>query len=251
MMSFRAGVFPTALKIAKVIPVYKNKGSPLSCSNYRPISLLSNIDKIFEKIIYKRLHNFLLENNILSPRQFGLRKSHSTSHAVLSIVQKITDALEAGKFAYAIFIDLEKAFDTVDHSILLDKLQHYGIRGSPLNLLKSYLSGRSQFVSVSGVNSPTSLIKHGVPQGSVLGPLLFLVYINDLSRAVRHGDVLHYADDTNLLHTNHSLPLLQKLCNKDLNHLCFWLSANKISLNASKTEFLCFKPFTNKYNVKY
>ena len=250
-LSFTTGVFPSALKVAKVVAVYKNKGSPLLCSNYRPISLLSNIDKIYEKILYNRLHSFLTKHNILFPQQFGFRKSHSTSHAVLSISQKIYDALESGKFAYAVFIDLEKAFDTVDHSILLEKLNHYGIRGLPLALLKSYLSDRSQFVSISGVNSSSSKIKYGVPQGSVLGPLLFLIYINDLSRAVRHGDVLHFADDTNLLHINSSLPLLQKLCQKDLRHLCSWLNANKISLNASKTEFLCFKPFTNNDNVKY
>ena len=241
-LSFTSGVFPSALKIAKVVAVYKNKGSPLMCSNYRPISLLSNIDKIFVKVLYKRLHNFLSKHNVLFPQQFGFRKSHSTSHAVLSITQKLFDALDSGKFAYAVFIDLEKAFDTVDHSILLDKLHHYGIRGLPLSLLKSYLSDRSQFVSVSGVNSSTTAVKHGVPQGSVLGPLLFLIYINDLSRAIRHGDVLHFADDTNLLHINYSLPLLQKLCEKDLRQLCVWLNANKISLNASKTEFLCFRP---------
>ena len=247
-LSFTTGVFPTALKLAKVIAVYKNKGSPLRCSNYRPISLLSNIDKIYEKILYKRLHNFLTQHNILNPRQFGFRKSYSTAHALLAITQKLSDALDSGKFAYAVFVDLEKAFDTVDHSILLKKLHHYGIRGVPFKLLKSYLSERSQFVSISGVNSSHSKIKHGVPQGSVLGPLLFLIYINDLSRAIKYGDVFHFADDTNLLHINRSLPLLQKLCQKDLRHLCSWLYANKISLNASKTEFLTFKP---KNNHKY
>ena len=229
---------------------FKNKGYSLQCSNYRPISLLSNIDKIYEKILYKRLHNFLSHHKILNPQQFGFRKSHSTSHTLLSITQKLYDALDSGKFAYAVFIDLEKAFDTVDHSILLKKLDHYGIRGVPLLLLKSYLSERSQFVSISGANSAPSKIKHGVPQGSVLGPLLFLIYINDLSRAIHHGDVFHFADDTNMLHMHHSLPLLQKLCQKDLNHLCTWLSANKISLNASKTEFLVFRPsnISNKYS---
>ena len=133
------------------------------CSNYRPISLLSNIDKIFEKILYKRLQSFLSKHKILFSQQFGFRKSYSTSHAVLSITQKIYDALESGKFAYAVFVDLQKAFDTVDHSILLSKLEHYGIRGLPLSLFKSYLSGRTQFVSVSGVSSSSSIVKHGVP----------------------------------------------------------------------------------------
>ena len=126
-LSFTTGVFPSALKIAKVTPVFKNKGSPLFCSNYRPISLLSNLDKIYERIIYKRLHAFLTHHNILSPQQFGFRKSYSTFHAVLSITQKLYDALKSDKFAYAVFIDLEKAFDTVDHSMLLSKLHHYGM----------------------------------------------------------------------------------------------------------------------------
>ena len=164
-LSFTTGVFPSALKIAKVTPVFKNKGSPLICSNYRPISLLSNIDKIYEKIIYKRLHAFLTHHNILFPQQFGFRKSYSTLHAVLSISQKLYNALDSGKFAYAVFIDLEKAFDTVDHKILLSKLNHYGIRGTTLNLLKSYLSDRFQFVSLSGADSSTSPIKHGVLKG--------------------------------------------------------------------------------------
>ena len=246
-LSFSTGVFPSCLKVAKVIPVFK-KDSPLLCNNYRPISLLSNLDKIYEKILYRQLYSFFSRHNILSKQQFGFRKSFSTIHALLTITQKLYDALDSGKFATAVFIDLEKAFDTVDHKILLAKLNNYGIRGIPLSLLRSYLSGRSQYVHVSGATSSTSIIHHGVPQGSVLGPLLFLIYINDLSRAIINGDVHHFADDTNLLHISNTLLRLQKKCQYDLNTLSCWLSANKISLNAGKTEYILFKPSNRNYN---
>ena len=245
-LSFSDGIFPDILKLAKVIPVFKNKGSTLECSNYRPISLLSNVEKIFEKIIYKRTYSFLNRNNVLYNYQFGFRRSFSTSHALMSISQSIYDALDKGNFACALFIDLEKAFDTVDHSILSAKLLHYGIRGTALNLFSSYLKNRKQFVSVSGANSETSNNKHGVPQGSVLGPLLFLIYINDLHRTIWHGKVYHFADDTNLLHVHKSIKSLQHKCQSDINHLRFWLQANKISINASKTEYIIFTPKRKK-----
>lgn len=251
-LSFSSGVFPDLLKIAKVIALFK-KGSPLDCSNYRPISLLSNVEKIFEKIIFKRLYNFIKHNNILFFRQFGFRKSFSTSHALMSITQLISNALDQGNFACALFIDLEKAFDTVDHIILLRKLSHYGIRGHSLELFSSYLSNRKQIVSLSGISSCSNIIKHGVPQGSVLGPLLFLIYINDLFHAIKFGEVHHFADDTNLLHVNKNLKHLQKACQSDIKRLCYWLNANKISMNTSKTEYIIFKPrrkSTHNFNFK-
>ena len=170
--SFSTGIFPNNLKLAKVIPIHKN-GSKLELTNYRPISLFSNIDTIFEKLLYKRVYGFLDNNTALYEKQFGFRKSYSTSQALLNISQKIMDALDKGNYTCEVFIDLQKAFDTVDHEILLKKLSHYGICGTALSLFRSYLTDRKQFVSLGGVNSAGKVIKHGVPQGSVLGPLLF------------------------------------------------------------------------------
>ena len=200
-LSFSTGIYPNNLKIAKIIPVFKNKGSNLQCNNYRPISLLSNINKIFEKLMYTRLYNFLDIHNCIYNLQFGFREKHSTNHALFSITEKIREALDNNNFACGIFIDLQKAFDTVDHNILLQKLNHYGIRGIANNWFNSYLSNRTQFVSINGFQSKTKNISIGVPQGSVLGPLLFLIYINDLNVAINYAIVHHFADDTNLLIT--------------------------------------------------
>ena len=152
-MSFATGVYPDKLKIAKVIPIFKNKGDQLQVSNYRPISLLSNINKIFEKLVYSRLYSFLNLHNCIYELQFGFRAKHSTNHALLSLTEMIREALDNSNFACGIFIDLQKAFDTVDHEILLNKLEYYGIRGLANNWFKSYLSNRQQFVSINGFNS--------------------------------------------------------------------------------------------------
>ena len=240
-MSFATGVYPDKLKIAKVIPIFKNKGEQLLVSNYRPISLLSNVNKIFEKIVYSRLYSFLNLHNCIFELQFGFRAKHSTNHALLSITEMIREALDNSNFACGIFIDLQKAFDTVDHQILLKKLEHYGIRGIANNWFKSYLSNRKQFVSINGFNSKEQSMKYGVPQGSVLGPLLFLIYINDLNKAIKYSTVHHFSDDTNLLVVGKNLQDIQKQINLDLKSLCKWLRANKISLNTSKTELILFR----------
>ncbi|XP_057290769.1 uncharacterized protein LOC130613442 [Hydractinia symbiolongicarpus] len=189
-LSFTSGIFPSNLKTARVIPIHK-KGSKLELTNYRPISLLSNIDKIFEKLIYKRVYGFLEANNVLYKQQFGFRKNYSTCQSLMNISQKIMDALDKGNYACGVFIDLQKAFDTVDHEILLTKLHHYGIRGNALSLFRSYLIGRQQFVSLNGARSANNLARHGVPQGSVLGPLLFLIYKNDLNCAINYSMASH------------------------------------------------------------
>ncbi|MEO2220739.1 MAG: reverse transcriptase family protein, partial [Nitrosopumilus sp.] len=240
-LSFATGIYPLKLKIAKVIPIFKNKGDPLNFSNYRPISLLSNINKIFEKLIYSRLYSFLNLHNFIYDLQFGFRAKHSTNHALISLTENIREALDDGKFACGIFIDLQKAFDTVDHHILLKKLEYYGIKGRANEWFHSYLTDRQQYVCINGFDSKPLTMKYGVPQGSVLGPLLFLIYINDLHKAIKHSTTLHFADDTNLLATNESIKKLQKQVNLDLRFLCKWLRANKISLNASKTELLLFR----------
>ena len=174
-------------------------------------------------------------------RQFGFRNNHSTTHALIDITEKIRSALDKGIFACGIYINLQKAFDTVNHSILMDKLEYYGIQGVPKMWLESFLIGRHQFTHIKDRSSNKLPITHGVPQGSVLGPLLFLLYINDLHKAIQHSSVHHFADDTNLLYTNNSLKKINKHINHDIKHLCQWLRSNKISLNASKTEIIIFK----------
>ena len=247
-MSFATGSYPDKLKMAKVIPVYKNKGDQLLVSNYRPISLLSNINKIFEKLVYSRLYSFLNLHNCIYELQFGFRTNHSTNHALFSLTEEIRKALDSNNFACGIFIDLQKAFDTVDHQILLRKLEHYGIRGIANDWFKSYLLNRQQFVSINGFDSKKQNIKLGVPQGSVLGPLLFLIYINDLHQSVKFSTTHHFADDTNLLIIDKTIKQIQKKINIDLKLLCGWLKANKISLNASKTELIIFRDPKKKIN---
>ena len=179
-MSFTSGVFPSALKIAKVVPVHK-KDSKLDFSNYQPISLLSDLDKILEKLMYTGILKFLNNNTLLHLLQFGFRQNYSTMHALISLTETIRKYLDEGKFACGIFADLQKAFGMVEHDILLTKLEHYGVRGLANDWFKSYLSDRKQFVSINGHDSNLAFVLYGVPQGSVVGPLLFLTYINDLN----------------------------------------------------------------------
>ena len=213
--SFTSGIFPDNLKLAKVITLYK-KGSRDNPTNYRPISLLSIFSKIIEKIMYERVCRFLETCNILYPLQFGFREKHSTLHAIIGMTETIKEAIDNGMFGCGVFIDLQKAFDTVNHSILLKKLEHYGIRGVELSWFSSYLSKRKQFVSVNGSTSDYLEVSCGVPQGSALGPLLFLIYINDLPSVSKVLSFYVFADDTNIFYSSHDLITLQKVMNVNL-----------------------------------
>lgn len=250
-LSFKTGSHPLKLKIAKIISIFK-KGSKLKASNYRPISLLSNINKIFEKIMYNRLFSFLDSQGSFYEHQYGFRSKHSTEHALINLTEQIKESLDTighsknRKYAAGVFVDFQKAFDTVNHDILLTKLDHYGIRGPVNDWLKSYLTDRNQYVSILGFDSKTNFMRHGVPQGSVLGPLLFLIYINDLNKAILFSKVYHFADDTNLLNIDKSYKQIQKKLNIDLKCLVNWLLANKISLNATKTELIFFRKIGEK-----
>ena len=250
---FTTGKYPDILKLAKIVPIFK-KNDPLFCNNYRPISLLSNIGKLIEKLLYQRLYSFLEENKCLYENQFGFRNHHSTNHALITITEKIRKTLDNNEYMCGIFLDFQKAFDTVNHKILLSKLNYYGVRGITLDLFESYLTSRKQFTHVNGTDSPTVINTYGVPQGSVLGPLLFLIYINDLHKVVKHSTTHHFADDTNLLYPNASLKTINKHVNHDLRLIVHWLRANRISLNVDKTEIIIFRPkrktITRKMNFR-
>ena len=219
-ISFSSGVFPSILKIAKVIPIHK-KDSKLDFSNYRPISLLSNIEKILERLMYNRMYKFFSDNDLIYPLQFGFRHKYSTVHALISLTENIRKNLDEDNIGCGIFVDLQKAFDTVEHDILLSKLEHYGIRGLANEWFISYLSNRKQYVSINGYDSNLADVKFGVPQGSVLGPLLFLIYINDLNKALKLCKVHHFADDTNLIYFSKSVYRLNKYINLDLKNLTY------------------------------
>ena len=192
------GVFPSVLKTAKVVPVFK-KDSKLDYSNYRPISLLSNIEKILEKLMYKRLYTFLNKNNVIYNLQFGFRQQYSTSHALINITENIRKALDDGNIGCGVFVDRQKTFDTVNDQILLAKLNNYAICRVSNDCFKSYLSNHNQYVFIKGYGTGLASINCGIPQGSVLGPLLFLSYINDLNQAIKFCKVHHFVDETNLL----------------------------------------------------
>ena len=184
--------------------------------------------------MYNRIYKFFSDNNLIYSLQFGFRQKYSTAHALISLTENIRKNLDEGSIGCSIFVDLHKAFDTVEHDILLSKLEHYGIRGVANEWFKSYLSNRNQYVSINGYDSNLADVKFGVPQGSVLGPLLFLIYINDLNQALKFCKVHHFADDTNLLHFSKSIYRLNKCVNLDLKNLTYWLNANRISLNVKK-----------------
>ena len=166
-----------------------------------------------------RLTNFLRKNKILFSYQFGFRNNYSTNHALISLTEMIRNALDYGKFLCGVFIDLQKAFDTVNHDILIFKLNHYGIRGVAFDWFKSSLSVRTQYTTINNERSEIQTSKYGVPQGSILGPLLLLIYINDLSRSIKNSKMHHFADDTNLLYANCSLKGINKKINFDLSNL--------------------------------
>ena len=235
-LSLLNGYFPNELKIAQITPIHKSGENNL-INNYRPVSLLSVFSKILERLMYDRVIGFIDKHNILHKCQFGFRKKYGTSLALIHLVDKLCQALNEKKVTLGVFIDLKKAFDTVDHTILLRKLHSYGIRGIAYDWFRNYLNERKQFVYFNGTKSKETLISCGVPQGSILGPLLFLLYVNDLPNATNLF-VLMFADDTNFfLSGQNENELIQKM-NDELNKLSKWLIVNKLTLNVAKTNYM-------------
>ena len=200
--------------------------------------------------MHQRLYDFLISNNILFKNQFGFRKKYSTTHALLDITEKIKDSIDKKKYGCGIFVDISKAFDTLKHNILLTKLDHYGIRGKALQWFTSYLSNRQQFVEINGVSSNLRSIVSGVPQWSCLGPLLFLIYINDLPNTSKILTFFLFADDTNMYFEHKSLSKLEHIINKELRKINDWLIINRLSLNIQKTNFVVFHPYNKPLKNK-
>ena len=190
--------------------------------------------------MYNRLYDYLTQNNILYKKQFGFQRKHSTEHALLELVNEIADSFENHKYTLEIFIDLSKAFDTVDHNILISKLKQYGITGANLSWFKNYLTGRKQCVTYDGKLTDTEKIECGVPQGSILGPLLFLIYVNNLRNTSKLLDFILFADDTNLFYSHKNLKLMFETVNNELELVNDWFIANKLSLKIKKTKYILF-----------
>ena len=237
--SISSGIFPDILKLAEVIPIHKSKDKQ-DIQNYRPISLLPTISKILEKVVHKRIYNFINKHNLLNKSQYGFRPRHSTIDAITEYMAHLVDNLENREHTLSIYLDLSKAFDTIDHSILLNKLEYYGIRGISHNWLTSYLTHITQYVKINQSTSKTKPIICGVPQGSVLGPLLFILYSNDLSNASRNSNAIIFADDTSIFTHDSNIDNLYSKINDDLLTLTDWFRANKLSLNISKTNYMLF-----------
>ena len=240
--SLNTGIFPSKLKHALVKPLHK-KDSEQYFQNYRPISLLPAISKVFEKIVHKQVYDYCILHKLLYGSQYGFRENHSTEHAVIELTDRILSDLDSGKLPIAIFLDFSKAFDMIDHSILLEKLYKYGFEGESLNWFQSYLYDRSQCVEFGGHRSSFLSLDKGVPQGSVLGPLLFLIYINDIHTSCEKFKFILYADDTTLTAPvctfTHGNSVTDDI-NSNLKELSHWLNINKLQLNIAKSKFMVF-----------
>ena len=246
-LSITTGVFPAKLKVARTIPIFK-AGDNTSCDNYRPISLLSAISKVLEKIVARSLVNHLEENNLIYENQYGFLKNRSTVHNILQLTNKIAKELNERKFVIGVFLDLRKAFDVVSHDILIDKLRKLGINNKALDWFISYLNNRQQYVDINGKHSTKRLIDISVIQGSILGPILFICFINDLHLATDLLTLL-FADDTAAIDSDIDLPTLIDRVNGEIQKIANWFRANRMAVNVTKTKYIVFRPRGTKITI--
>ena len=238
-LSLSSGIVPDQLKIARVVPIHKKESKDVF-SNYRPISVLPGFSKILERLVFNRCISFLNKHKILYDDQFGFRPKHSTNMAIIKLIDKIVQATNNDEITAGLFLDLSKAFDTIQHDILLDKMAHYGIRGLALEWFKNYLSNRKQFVDYNSHISELKLISSGMPQGSILGPLGFIIYVNDIPNSVPNLSLILFADDTSAFTSHKDISTLNNIMNNGLNKLNQWFQSNKLSLNTKKSNFMLF-----------
>jgi hypothetical protein len=226
---------PDEWKIAFITPIYKNKGSKADLDNYRPISVIPPIAKVFETLIADQIYKYFENQNILSDCQFGFRKNSSCELALNTMIQEWRDSLDIEKHVIALFLDLSKAFDTINHMLLIRKLEHYNFSIEAVNLIKDYLKNRKIAVNLNQTKSKQESLCTGVPQGSVLGPLLFIIFVNDLSWLQISSKMVLFADDTTLFINGFDLDVILQQLSKDIEQVNVWLKHNNLVLNLKKT----------------
>ena len=243
--SMCTGVFPDLMKLAEVVPLYKGKSRDLE-SNYRPISLLTTMSKVMEKVVYKRVYHFLTNTGQICETQYGFRSKHSCEHAIAQVVGSVLKNLEMKKSTIAVMLDLSKAFDTIEHEIMIKKLELFGVRGVCLDWFRSYLKDRQMRVKCRATNtqdetrSEYHTVNYGTPQGSCLGPLIFLIFVNDMKLHLSDVDSVQFADDTTILFGHRNENYLKFCIERELEVLGDWFKANKLTLNVGKSVFLLF-----------
>ena len=236
---FSTGTFPNYFKVATITPIHK-KGAKSSPSNYRPISVLPCLSKLFEKCILLRLSKFISKENLIAPSQYGFVNKRSTVDAIVDLTEYIYTSLNSKQITISVMIDFQKAFDTINHRILLSKLEKYGIRGLTLQLISSFLANRSNIIRINSSFSQPKPLPLGLPQGSVLSPILFILYINDLTKLSKNFKPILYADDTTLCFINQNPSIVTQTCNLELDKFLAWTRCNRLSINFEKSCILIF-----------
>ena len=244
-VSIKQAIFPDSLKIVKVTPIFKS-GAKDNASNYHPISILPVFSKVLERIMYNRVYNRLDSKDLLYEKQFGFQRNTSTEHAILQLTRDVTSSFQKREYTLAAFIDLSKAFDTVDHQILIKKLQYYGIDGSTLEWSKSYLSNRKQYISSKDISEGCLDIICGVPQRSIRGPLLFLNSMNDIFEASNRLMEVMFTDDANFFLSHKNIDTLFAIMNVELGNVSTWFKSIKLYLNVDKTKWSLFYPLSKR-----